>query len=115
MMWLPDHGVGAVILTNSDSGVYLRGPFLRRLAELLFDGKSEAADQIRVGAAQRRASIAKDRERLVVPADAAVTGSLAARYSNPALGDLTVRKQPDGGVVFDMGEWRSTVASRKND
>ena len=42
MMWLPEYNVGAVILTNSDTGYALRGPFLRRLVELLFDGKAEA-------------------------------------------------------------------------
>jgi CubicO group peptidase (beta-lactamase class C family) len=115
MIWLPDHGVGAVILTNTDSGVYLRGPFMRRLVELLFDGKPEAADQIRVGAQQRRAAIAKDRERLVVPADPAEVAKLAPRYVNPALGEVAVKSQPDGGLVFDVGEWHSSVASRKND
>ena len=39
---LPDYGVGAVILTNADSGVYIRGPLMRRLLEVLFDGKPEA-------------------------------------------------------------------------
>jgi 3-mercaptopyruvate sulfurtransferase SseA/CubicO group peptidase (beta-lactamase class C family) len=115
MMWLPKHGVGAVILTNSDSGVSLRGPFLRRLVELLFDGKPEAVDQLRVGAEQRRAAIAKERERLVVPADAAEAAKLAPRYLSPALGVLKLKKQPGGALVFDFGEWYSTVASRKND
>ena len=31
MMWWPEQKVGAVILTNADEGVYLRGPFKRRL------------------------------------------------------------------------------------
>src|SRR5262245_46783813 len=39
MIFLPDHGVGAVILTNSDSGVVLAGLLRRRLLEVLFDGK----------------------------------------------------------------------------
>ena len=39
MVWLRDLGVGAVILTNADSGVIIRGPLLRRLLEVLFDGK----------------------------------------------------------------------------
>jgi len=26
-----------------------------------------------------------------------------------------VKSQPDGGLVFDVGEWHSSVASRKND
>jgi thiosulfate/3-mercaptopyruvate sulfurtransferase len=114
MMWLPEHGVGAVILANSDSGVSLRGPFLRRLVELLFDGKPEAGERVRVAAAQRKARIAKERERLVVPADAAETGKLASRYVSPALGAIGVKRQGKS-VVFDFGEWRSSVASRKND
>ena len=114
MIWFPDQGVGAVILTNSDAGFALRGPFLRRLAEILFDGKAEAEEQLRVAAAQRKAAIAKDRERLVVPPDAGEAAKLAARYVSKDLGELNVKKQgPE--VVFDVGEWRSNVASRKND
>jgi CubicO group peptidase (beta-lactamase class C family) len=114
MMWFPEHGVGAVILTNSDSGALLRGPFLRKLAEVLFDGKPEAEEQLRVAAAQRKAGLAKRRERLVVPADPKEAGKLATRYVSTGLGELSVRKQR-GAVIFDVGEWRSTVASRKND
>ncbi|MEO8055886.1 MAG: serine hydrolase [Acidobacteriota bacterium] len=115
MIWLPEHGVGAVILTNSDAGVALRGPLLRRLVEVLFDGKPEAEEQIRVGVKQRAAAIAKARERLVIPADPAAAERLAARYASKALGELGVRKGAGGAVVFDVGEWRSAVASRKND
>jgi CubicO group peptidase (beta-lactamase class C family) len=114
MIFLPDHGVGAVILTNSDTGAYLTGLFRRRLLEVLFDGKPEAIEQAEVAVAQRTAAIAKNRERLVVPADAAEVGKLAARYVSPALGALQVRVQ-DGATIFDFGNWRSAVASRKND
>jgi hypothetical protein len=114
MIWLPDYGVGAVILTNSDSGGGLLWPFRRRLLELLFDGRPEAEDQLRVGAAQRKAELAKERERLVVPADAAEAARLAPRYVSTALGPVDVRKQ-GGSVVFDVGEWHSAVASRRND
>ncbi len=114
MIWLPDHGVGAVILTNADSGVILRGPLLRRLLEVLFDGKPEAEESLKVAAAQRKAAIAKERERLVVPADPAAVAKLAPRYSNDALGEVKVL-QEGTATVFDVGEWKSTVASRKND
>ena len=56
MIWLPEHGVGAVILTNADSGVLIRGPLLRRLLEVLFDGKPEAEETLKVAAAQRKAA-----------------------------------------------------------
>jgi hypothetical protein len=114
MIWFPEHGVGAVILTNADSGVFLRGPFLRKLAEVLFDGKPEAEEQLRVAAVQWKAQLAKRRERLVVPADPKEVGKLAERYVSTNLGELNVRKE-QGAVIFDVGEWRSTVASRKND
>jgi hypothetical protein len=114
MMWLPDHGVGAVILTNADSGVIIRAPLLRRLLEVLFDAKPEAEEILRVAAAQRKAAIAKERERLVVPADAAAVAKLAPRYTSAALGQLTVLKEGNA-TVFDVGEWKSAVASRTND
>jgi CubicO group peptidase (beta-lactamase class C family) len=114
MMWLPDYGVGAVILTNADSGVSLRGPLLRRLLEVLFDGKPEAETALKVAAAQRKAAIAKERERLVVPADPAAVAKLASRYASDALGEVRVLKEGNA-TVFDVGEWKSAVASRKND
>ena len=50
---------------------------------MLFDGKSEAIEQAKVAVAQRIAAIAKNRERLVVPADAAEVGKLASHYVSP--------------------------------
>lgn len=114
MIWLPEHGVGAVILTNADSGVLIRGPLLRRLLEVLFDGKPEAEDMLKVAAAQRKAAIAKERERLVVPADPAAVAKLAPRYVSAALGEVTVGREGNA-TVFDVGEWRSAMASRTND
>jgi hypothetical protein len=114
MMWLPDYGVGAVILTNSDSGVLIRGPLLRKLLEVLFDGKPEADKAITAAATQFKQSIAKDRERLVVPADPSAIAKLAPRYLNASLGAVSVVKQGTE-TVFDVGEWKSPVASRTND
>jgi CubicO group peptidase (beta-lactamase class C family) len=115
MIWLPEYGVGATILTNSDSGVLLRGPFMRKLIELLFDAKNESDGMLEVAAVQREREHAAERARLTVPADRAEAGKLAARYVSPALGALDVQRRPDGGVVFDLGEWHSDVASRRNE
>jgi hypothetical protein len=114
MYFLPDQGVGAVILTNSDPGWRILGPFLRRLVEVLFDGRPEAVAQLKAAASARKAEIAKERERLVVPAASEEVAKLAARYGSKALGDLMVLR--DGpSTTFDFGGWRSAVASRKND
>jgi CubicO group peptidase (beta-lactamase class C family) len=114
MIWLPEHDVGAVILTNADTGPFLRGPFMRKLVEVLFDGRPEADEQLRVSALQHKQNAAKERERLVLPADPAEAARLASRYVDAALGELIIRREGDK-LVFDAGEWRSSVASRRND
>jgi CubicO group peptidase (beta-lactamase class C family) len=114
LYFLPDSGIGAVLLTNSDDGSMLTGPFRRRLLEVVFDGKLEAAGDVAAHAATYKAELAKARERLVVPAAPALAAGLAKRYSSKELGELAVLTQ-NGVTTFDLGEWRSSVASRKND
>src|SRR5437870_7550722 len=77
MIWLPEHGVGAVILTNRDFGWRLRRPFMRRLLEVLFDGRPEASEDLASSAKTAYAELAKERERLAVPPDPSVLGKLA--------------------------------------
>jgi len=114
MIWLPDQGVGAVILTNSDSGGALRSAFRRRLLEVLFDGEPRAvADLANYGKAFK-ASRGEGRQTLTAPADRAVADKLAPRYANADLGDLMVRREGDR-TVFDFGGWASEVASRENE
>src|SRR5690606_12572419 len=114
MMWLPEHGVGAVILTNSDPGVFIRGPFQRRLLEVLFDGKPEAVENVASQARRLEESRAAERKRLTVPADATAAGALAARYRSDELGDIVVSRKGDA-TWFDFGGWKSEMASRMND
>lgn len=112
--WLPEHGVGGVILTNADSGSILRRAFVRRTLEVLFDGNPEAAEDVTLAADWHEHLLAKERARRVLPADPAVAAKLAKRYENPTLGAIVVHTDATG-TVFDFGEWKSTVASRKND
>lgn len=114
MIWLPEQQVGAVILTNADTGPYIRGPFQRRLLEILFDGKPTAQGDIDSGVRELKAAIEAARKRLTIPADPAAVARLASHYTNDALGTITVDKQ-GGKVFFDFGSWKSEVASRKND
>ncbi|MCK6544472.1 beta-lactamase family protein [Myxococcota bacterium] len=113
MMWLPEHGVGAVVLTNGDPGWLLRSIFRRKLLEVLFDGNPEADADVAAAGRQYFDELASMRKLLTLPADAAEATKLAAHYSSPALGDITVtRKGPS--VIFDFGEWTSEMASKKN-
>jgi CubicO group peptidase (beta-lactamase class C family) len=111
---LPDHGVAAVLLTNGDIGYLMRRAFMRRLLEVLFDGRPEGVDDVTAAAARHKAERAKIRERLVIPPDPTELDKLAVVYRNPSLGRLRVVRRSDA-TVFHFGEWGSAVASRKND
>ncbi|HET7500955.1 MAG TPA: hypothetical protein VFK02_08135 [Kofleriaceae bacterium] len=55
----------------------------------------------------------KQADLFVVPPDPAAVGALAAHYTSPALGELTVQRA-GATTVFDFGEWKTPVATRKN-
>jgi CubicO group peptidase (beta-lactamase class C family) len=115
---LPEAGIGAVILTNSDPGASMLAPFLRRLLEVVYDGRPEAAQDVVAAAARIKAQATARRERLTIPGDSAVLRTLAAKYRSPegssveisdragtkwikagfVEGPLATRKNPDGSV-----------------
>ncbi|WP_437759753.1 serine hydrolase domain-containing protein [Sorangium sp. So ce1389] len=113
MLWLPEHGVGAVILTNGDPGWLIRTVFRRKLLEVLFDGEPEADAQMAAQGKRFFDELAAERKLLTVPADTAHAGKLAPRYANAALGEVAVTRA-GAATVFDFGEWKSEVGSRKN-
>ena len=110
MMWWPEQKVGAVILTNSDEGVMLRGPFKRRLNEIMFDGEAQAVATADANAKANRASWDAQRKLIQYPADAAGIAALAPRYHSDALGDIVVTTK-DGKAWFDVGAFKSEVST----
>ena len=81
---------------------------------MLFDGKPEAEADIASQAAAHNASLAKDRERLVIPAAPEIVTGLAKHYSSKELGELEVRSS-DHEHNFRSRRVEEHVASRKND
>jgi CubicO group peptidase (beta-lactamase class C family) len=111
---IPEAGVGAVLLTNSEEGQALLRPFMRRVLEVLYDGKPEAEGDVAAAAARLKAAYAAERPRLTVPPDPAVMARVASRYRSAELGELTLT--PDGaGWRAANATWASPVATRKND
>ncbi|UQA56380.1 serine hydrolase domain-containing protein [Polyangium aurulentum] len=113
MLWLPEHGVGAVILTNGDPGWLIRSVFQRKLLEVLFDGRPEADAEVVTKGKMFYDHLAAERKLLTIPADAGESAKLAPGYANAALGEVKVSRA-GAATVFDFGEWKSEVASRKN-
>jgi CubicO group peptidase (beta-lactamase class C family) len=112
---LPDAGIAAVLLTNADTGGSLLRPFMRRLLELVYDGKPEAAENVAATAAAIKADIAKEREKLAVPPDPQVVAALAPAYASPELGSIKVARAADGSLGLQFTDWSSRVATRRND
>lgn len=111
---LPDAGIGAVLLTNSDSGAALLHPFFRRLMEIVYDGKPEAAAEVTSLAARAIAQAKVRRARITYPGDPAVLANLASRYRSPEVGELTLR-QEHGRLRLRAGSIEGPVATRRND
>ena len=110
MMWWPEQKVGAVILTNADEGYLLRGPFKRRLMEIMFDGEAQAVATADANAKASRASWDAQRKLVQYPADAAGIAALAPRYHSDELGDIVVTTK-DGKAWFDVGAFKSEVST----
>ncbi|MFG6465126.1 serine hydrolase domain-containing protein [Roseateles sp. BYS87W] len=114
MIWLPEYNAGVTILTNSDAGVLLRGPLQRKLLEVLFDGRPEADERLKVAIANRKAEADKMRQLLTLPVPADAMKGLAAKYTSPELGSLRVERKA-GKLRFHFAHWNSEVALRKNE
>ena len=114
VMLVPSAGIGAVILTNAEDGQSLLRPFMRRLLELLYDGKPEAAGDVAASAARVKAEFAKERQLITLPPDPAAVAALAAAYTSPELGPLKVEKR-GADVFFKLTTVTSQVATKKND
>jgi len=112
MMWLPQQNVGAVILTDGDPGWLLRDHIRRKLLEVLFDGRHEADAQLNADAKSFYSRLAADRKLLTIPAEKSEAAKLAKHYANSSLGEIGV--STGDSTMFDFGEWKSEVATRKN-
>lgn len=110
---LPESGIGAVILTNADTGPAIFAPFLRRLLEVVYDGKPEAGQAIAPAAARLKAGVAARRARLTIPGDPAVLANLATRYRSPDGLTMTITDRA-GSKWLTAGFIEGPVATRAN-
>lgn len=84
------------------------------MLELVFGGRPEADEWLKVAIANRKPEAAKTRERLTLPVPADAIKALAARYLSPELGSIKIVKQADK-LRFRFDHWNSEVALRKNE
>ncbi len=111
---IPSANVGAVILTNSDNGQSLLRPFMRRLLELLYDGKPEAVADVAASAKRIHAELATERERVSIKPDVQAAAALASNYFNADLGPIAVSRA-GSGVQFAFRTMTTPMGTKHND
>lgn len=113
---LPEAGIGAVLLTNSDSGMFLLPAFKRLLIEVLYGAAPKAAEEIAAAAQRIGSDLANFKAATRIPP----SGRLPEHYRSEVLGDLwtegegeslvfrfasiacpmRVRDEPDGSLAY---------------
>lgn len=111
---IPSAGVGAVVLTNSDTGTALTNAVKRRLLEVLYDGKPEAAENIATAARLTERGRAKLLSELTWPVTPAQEAIVVGRYTNAELGPLTIANE-SGKLMMHTTAIHSELAAKKNE
>jgi CubicO group peptidase (beta-lactamase class C family) len=117
MFMLPEQGIGIIVLTNVRNGsptehLPFNAVVKQRLIEALFEGARPLSTlQLEYFARGKARAATRAVENLRRTPDAARVGKLAGMYANASLGTATLAATPDG-VIFDAGEWRSTLGQR---
>lgn len=114
MFFLPEHGVGAVVLANLGSSHAFHGAVRRKLLETLFDGRDEARENLAFAIKTRQEDQAKEMSKIDAEPDRAWLDKLVGTYTNPSLGRVIVRVEGKQGV-FDAGEFKSPIARKKEE
>lgn len=111
---IPTAGAGMVVLTNSDTGYALTNALQRKLLEVLYNGKPEAAENINSIAKSNAAWAAKFRSELTYPIPSSSVDTLIGNYSNLELGPLVIAREADKVMMRATSMW-SEIATKKNE
>jgi hypothetical protein len=111
--FVPEAGIGGVILTNADSGWRVARAVMRRTLEMVYDGMPEAEEDLRAGIREAEVYLRGEQQDWKVPPEPSQVKRLAGSYRNAALGEILVRAGRDE-VVFQFGGWKSRMATKLN-
>lgn len=114
LYFLPEHGIGVVLLMNAGGANALRVTARRRLLELLFDGKEEAATRLDFAVRRNRDAAAQELAKITMAPEPEWSNEFIATYTHTTLGKIVVRSEGKR-LVLDAGEWRSDVGRKKED
>lgn len=112
LFFLPEHNVGLVMLTNARGAIVFIDAVRRKFMEILFDGKSQAQEMIKVGVEQQKRMFERNLENISFKPDAAWLKQFVGTYRHPALGQIDIREVV-GGAELDARVWKSAIGQKK--
>ncbi len=108
--FLPEHGVGIIVLTNAAPGEEFIEAVLHRFHEILFDlppkANGELSASLQLAADLRAIELAR-----IAEADPAWFDPLIGTWEASGLGRIDLRRDPRGALL-DAGEWTATVGKK---
>ena len=111
--FVPETGLGGVVLTNADTGYTVSNAFIHRVLEIVYDGQPEAEEDLEAAMNSNYEFNRGEQKDWIVPSEAGPVGRLADLYRSPVLGDITISRAGED-VVFQFGGWKSRVATKRN-
>jgi CubicO group peptidase (beta-lactamase class C family) len=113
LAFLPDSGLGIIILSNQQHSS-LNQVVRYRLLELLFQRDPEIEQIFQFQLEQAKQSLAELRDSLLDSIDPDAVAPYLGDYSHEILGDVTLQWQDDA-LVLDAGEFQTEIRARLND
>ncbi len=109
MLFLPQHGIGMVILTNMRAANTFLGAVHQRLLELLFDATAKAEAVVAAASTATEQSLERTRQRVkTAPAETAWIEKYVGSYGSQELGPARIFKR-EAGYVVDFESWSSDL------
>lgn len=112
MFFLPEHNVGLVMLTNARGAMVFTHAIKRKFMELLFDGKPQAYEMVKIGIEQQKKMFEKNLEAIAFKPDSTWIKQFVGAYAHPTLGQIAIREVA-GGAQLDARVWKSAIGQKK--
>jgi CubicO group peptidase (beta-lactamase class C family) len=111
--FVPELGLGGVVLTNADTGYFVADAVKKRVLEMVYDGKPEAEEDLIADIAETKTALLGEQKDWKVPPNASAVQRLEAKYESPVLGKIEVVRDEER-LFFNLDAFRSEMATKLN-
>ncbi|MBN2472031.1 MAG: beta-lactamase family protein [Anaerolineae bacterium] len=106
--FLPEAGIGVAVLTNQRASV-VNTAVLYRVLELVFDQPQEMDEQLAFAWNMSLDSTADMLDKVYEAVEPDVLDLVIGRYTNPALGEITLSVDDSGALILDSDDFQTVL------